>query len=116
MPCVFQLSISLALQINPENPLITVIPVIQGEVMLDKATINVNSKLLSAPFENCNLSQYFVYCFGLYTCYLDITLVDVASDWTFSHIIDQSSWYFFSNGLSFGGKNSIMALSFPVSL
>lgn len=67
MPSIFQLSISLALQINPENPLITVIPVLQGEVMHDKATVNVNSKFVSAPFENCNLNQYFVYCFGLYT-------------------------------------------------
>lgn len=91
MPPVFQLLISLALQINPENPLITVILVLQGEVMLDKATVNVNSKLVSAPFENCNLNQYFVNCFGLCACYLDIALVDMASDWIFSHTVDQPS-------------------------
>lgn len=99
MPSVFQLSLSLTLQINPENPLITVIPVLQGEAMLHKATINVNSKLASATFANCNLNQYFGPCI----CYLDITLVDVASDWIFSHIVGHSSLYFFSNGLSFGG-------------
>lgn len=98
MPSVFQLSLSLALQINPENPLITVILVLQGEVMLHKATVNVNIKLVSAPFENFDLNHYFAYCFGLCICYLDITLVDMASDWIFSHTVDQSSLYFFSNG------------------
>lgn len=53
--------------------------------MLHKATINVNSKLVSAPFENCNLNQCFAYCFGLCLCYLDIILVEVASDWIFCH-------------------------------
>lgn len=57
MPSVFQLSLSLALQINPENPLITVILVLQGDVTLHKATVNVNIKLVSAPFENCNLNK-----------------------------------------------------------
>lgn len=117
MPSAFQLSLSLALQINPENPLITVIPVLQGEVTLHKASVNINSKLAYAPFENRNLKQYFVYCFGPCICYLDITLVDVASDWIFGRTAGHSSLYFFSNGLSFWvEKNSNTALSFPVSM
>lgn len=54
MLSVFQPSLSLAVQLNSGNPLITVITVLQGEVMLYKATVNVNIKLASASFENCN--------------------------------------------------------------
>lgn len=54
MLSVFQPSLSFAVQLNSGNPLITVIPILQGEVKLHKATINVNIKLASASFENCN--------------------------------------------------------------
>lgn len=54
MLSVFHPSLSLAVQLNSGNPLITVIPILEGKVMLHKGTVNVNIRLASASFENCS--------------------------------------------------------------